>query len=170
MSAVFPKEVCVAETNTIVNCIGWDPEKGYRMRGDDKKIFYLKTNEFTLLSGKNEPLWQSDADGNITPEREAAMIAVVQTVRPQSGTGRSPRSGSGSRRSGRLDPERKREAAERVNAIFDGVKGRENIAEAGAPHLDTTPAELLAQYEHLDNGRFSMTVRNRMRSIFAQGE
>jgi hypothetical protein len=64
------------------------------------------------------------------------------------------------------DPGLADEAKTAVREMLAGCDGRETIAILAGGHLGESPESLLHKYEHLDNGRFRMTIGNRLVGLY----
>ena len=58
------------------------------------------------------------------------------------------------------------EAKAKVRGLLDPCNSREEIANVGMIYLGEDAGGLLSKYMHLDNGRFRMTIGNRMVGIY----
>jgi len=58
------------------------------------------------------------------------------------------------------------EAKAKVRELLAGCESREQVAQVGMVYLGEDAGALLSKYMHLDNGRFRMTIGNRMVGLY----
>lgn len=175
------RECCLhRDPKHVYDLTGWDPEhKLYRLENDLGQKVFVRCHEFTPISASDEELMAANPEGKIEvvtveqlmeedltwvpPEwvnspssTEAPPLASEPpaALRPS-----EPRKAKESQAKGQGDPS---EAKAKVRELLAGCEGREQIAGAAAEILDETVMSLIEKYKHLDNGRFRMTIGNRM--------
>lgn len=184
------RECCLhKDPSRIYDLTGWDAEKKlYRLENDLKERVYVRSHEFTLISSFNEDLLRATEQGTIEIDdvkiitvedlmaggydvvpidgqdigipdqgQREARPCTREATRPDARThGQKPKDGQA-----KSAPEAS-EAKLRVRELLAGAEGREQLASVASELLDETPEALIAKYAHLDNGRFRMTLGNRM--------
>lgn len=189
---MFPRECFLHnDPRFVYDCVGWQREDGkYRLKGPNG-IVLANHDEFTPISASHEELLQYTADGKMVTVKEqcetgagfsfvtagrvhslggqpshAQGHAASGPHRPPSGSGRA----SGAARSGQS-------ASRPAAAVVDAVKktiaemlgscngDRNEMAKIASEVTGDHGPDLVLKYAHLDNGRFRMTLGNKMRSI-----
>jgi len=186
---IFPRECYLhSDASCVYDVISWDPStKLYRLRNDAGVTIDVDHTRFTLISDASEPLLEPTANGDIvsvanlheqgiefefTSSREA--LGGPPSHAPGDRATRTGATASGSRRPSGGAPAKagspEAEAAKaKVKELLSGCTSREELAAVAEPVLGEPAAELVEKYSHLDNGRFRMTIGNRMRGILSRG-
>lgn len=185
----FPKpyrECCLhSDPRRVYDLTGWDPDnKLYRLQNDDGRKVLVKCSEFTPLSSCHEDLIEAKEDGKLHPVSDLIEGVVTLSLReePQEGhplarpctvdgprpdvPARVPRPNkSQAKATGEACPHR-----EQVRRLLADCHTREEIANRASGLLGEAPHELIGKYLHLDNGRFRMTIGNRLVGVFKKAQ
>lgn len=171
----------------VYDLVGWNPdEKLYKLVSDDGRKRYLRYFEFCpISSAHNEEIEAGDdgkiytvqqlvdAQGRLAWKRPTWADAGAEAARPCA----SGSTGPDLRAQGRKAKDRPAkahdeamasgdEAKDAARALLHGLNNREELAKAAGKVLGETPESLVEKYAHLDNGRFRMTLGNRIVGIF----
>lgn len=163
----LPKRECYvfSQPNRIFDLIGWDREtKKYRLRDDAGNTLDIFHNEFVPVSLAHEDLVVASETGEIVPATEALErgLTIAQPEAPGGPPSHAEPRTRAKGRASRTNPESANETRAKVREMLLPCKTREEIAGVASGILGVSAEELVAKYAHLDNGRFRMTLGNRM--------
>jgi len=184
------RECCLhKDPGHVYDLRGWDPTtKLYRLENDLGQKAFVRSHEFTLISAAHEDLLMATEQGSIV--RDEIFTITVEDLMAGGWTavpletqdigipGEGPREALGAapadtRPEARAKRERPRAtpadptadpsgAKLKVRELLADAKTREEIAGVAQPILLESVEYLMGKYHHLDNGRFRMTIGNRM--------
>lgn len=191
------RECCLhSDPKHVYDLKGWDSvSKLYRLENDLNQKVFVRQHEFTLLSFAGEDLLEIQ-DGRIISvqelidgenmvvvpahERVIAPLEGPSEPRPCTAKAQGPdvaakvRKPKESQAKAQGEPVatdgRGEEAKAKVRQMLEGVTDREKLAEIAQPILLECVSYLTAKYAHLDNGRYKMTLGNRMVGVLKKLE
>lgn len=187
----FPKphQECYVfdDPSCVYDLTGWNPdEKLYRLENDQGKKRYLRYFEFCPVSSAGQEEIEAgddgklytvqqlvDSEGKLCWKRPAWAVSEAEgaPVDAPSASGPAPAPKAKERqakaqREPIQDSGTGAEAKARVRELLEPCKTREDVANVGHIYLGEDAGELLNKYMHLDNGRFRMTIGNRMVGLY----
>jgi len=184
------RECCLhKDPGHVYDLKGWDPTtKLYRLENDLGQKAFVKSHEFTLISAAGEDLLMATEQGSIVSD-DIKVITVEDLMAggwtavpletqdlgipgdvPSEALGAAPAAtrpaAPAKREKPRAtpsDPPADPSGAKlKVRELLADAKTREEIAGIAQPVLLESVEYLIGKYAHLDNGRFRMTIGNRM--------
>lgn len=188
------RECCLHSDPThVYDLVGWDPaNKLYRLENDLGQKVFVRSHEFTLISAAHEDLLMATEQGLVVPEdvkivtvedlMAGGWLAIPLETQSMGIPGEGPSeprpcASASTRPEARTTPPKAKGtpraaspdatgAKGRVRELLANAKSREEIAEIAQPVLLESVEYLIGKYKHLDNGRFRMTIGNRMVGVF----
>jgi hypothetical protein len=185
------RECCLHSNPThVYDLTGWDAQnKLYRLENDHGHKVFVRSHEFTLISNAGEDLIRATEQGEIVKDDVKTitiedLMAGGFTAQPIDGQDIGipdrvfEREATGAQTSAtrpEVRPTRREskggasdaapeavEAKATVRRLLADCQTREEIAGVAQPILLESVEYLIGKYAHLDNGRFRMTIGNRM--------
>ncbi len=167
------------DPRNVYDLTGWNPtEKLYRLENDHGRKRYLRYFEFCPIAAAHDELLEAgddgkiytvqqlvDAKGHLAWKRptwaeegsEGPAVRVSMAERPE--VAATPRKPKESQAKGHDEAS---DAKGQVRELLAGLTDRLELAKAASEILGEDPETLMAKYQHLDNGRYRMTLGNRM--------
>lgn len=176
---MFPRECCLhKDPTTVYDCVAWNSEeKKYKLKNDAGMVEWVGSNEFTPISEMREGLLAFNDEGRIITVTDEGRVYLTEAssshAERSAGLGldraSAPRRGT---TKALRDPKPSSEASERAKAevknLLEGRVDRLELATVAGGVTGDDPNELVEKYQHLDNGRFRMTLGNKMRGVLAK--
>jgi hypothetical protein len=172
----------LSDPSHVYDLTGWDAQnRVYELRNDAGQVVKVKYWEFCPISSAHEDLIEAGDDGKLYTVQQLvestgtlkwkrpawadeglseATGATASATRPEVAT--TPRKPKESQAKGHGEAAAGSEAKERVRELLAGASDRNQMAIVAGAILGEDPHELMMKYNHLDNGRYRMTLGNRM--------
>ena len=174
------------DPTNVYDLTGWDPvNKLYRLENDQGRKRFMRYHEFCPISAAHDEEIEAGDDGRIyTVQQLVDAGGDLKWVRPRwahegpsearpcTHEARRPEVAPQVRKPKESQAKGHDEAAgvkERVRELLAGATDRQGIAQVAAKILGEKAEDLVSKYAHLDNGRFRMTLGNRMVGVLKKG-